>query len=155
MSSAAIERKPERKSYFFHHPGADNYMKFWKKDDRLGQSSCALIDLLARKCGARAEMESVTYRQGGRPRYAWALEVEPDREVEPLPDMKSCSLPAQDFLKLHFPELPYFTQGTNVTVNAAVRQWFRQNPERQEDAAGPVYDHWSEENGYTVWMPLV
>jgi len=39
MSSITIERKPERKSYSFHHPGANNYMKFWKKDDRLQQSS--------------------------------------------------------------------------------------------------------------------
>ena len=154
MSSIAIERRPERKAWFFHHPGASNYCEFWKEDDRLKQSTCAQIDMLARDCGARADMESVTYRHGGQSRYAWALEVEPDRAVEPPPGMESCSLPAQDFLKLHFPELPYSTQGTNDTVNGAIREWLRQNPDRREDAAGPVYDHWSEENGYTVWMPL-
>ena len=154
MSSIAIERRPERKAFFFHHPGVHNYCEFWKEDDRLKRGSCGLIDMLARDCGARAEMLSVTYRRGGQARYAWALEVEPERKVEPLPEMESCALPAQDFLKLHYPELPYFTQGTNETVNSAAREWFRDNPGRKEDADGPVYDHWSEESGYTVWMPL-
>ncbi|MCL1999986.1 MAG: hypothetical protein FWG74_01010 [Planctomycetes bacterium] len=152
MPSIDIERRPERTAWFFHHPSAANYCEFWKEDDRLGQSTCAMLDMLARDCGARTEMASVTFRHGDAPRYAWAMELDPSwlptGESGRWPGLESRLLPAQDFLKLHFPELPYFTQGTNDVVNEVAREWFRLHPDRQEDVAGPVYDHWSEENGY-------
>ena len=68
--------------------------------------------------------------------------------------MNSRSLPAQDFLKIHFRELPCFTRGMNETVNGVAREWLQRNTGRQVDATGPVCDRWNEKNGRTVWMPL-